>query len=222
MRFPIPAYIFLGLFVVAAVVQLIFAFTENQKFRRREKFACLLCLGIAAVFAFPDQPLVYLGAFLGMIGDILVLRRKTFIFGSIAFLIGHLCYIFETLWKIIGFNNIEIWEIGIIVGTFVIMFVAMLLVCKFKTKHSKFDVIAQSIYFAVQVMYIPLFIFAVISRGNVMWLSFTGAILFIISDAILVKTHFGRKFKRYDFYIMLTYLLAEVLIVSGFVLALSY
>ena len=97
----------------------------------------------------------------------------------------------------------------------------MALVCKYKTKHSKIDIIAQSIYFAVQVTYIPIFIFAVISCGNMMWLSFAGAILFITSDAILVNTHFGRKFKRYDFYIMLTYLLAEVLIISGFVLTLA-
>ena len=221
MRFPIAAYIFLGLFVIASIVQLIFAFTENQKFRRREKFACLLMLGLAAVFAFPNEPLIYVGAFLGMIGDILVLRKKTFFIGSVAFLIGHLCYIFEALWRIIGFENIALWQPFVIVGTFLVIFVVMALVCKYKTKHSKIDIIAQSIYFAVQVTYIPIFIFAVISCGNMMWLSFAGAILFITSDAILVNTHFGRKFKRYDFYIMLTYLLAEVLIISGFVLTLA-
>ena len=221
MKFPIPAYIFLGLFVVASVIQLIFAFTENQKFRRREKFACLLCLGLAAVFAFPNEPLIYVGAFLGMIGDILVLRKKTFFIGSVSFLLGHLCYIFETLWRIVGFENIKAWQPFVIAGTFVAVFVTMALICKFKTKHSKIDVVAQSIYFAVQISYIPVFIFAVISVGNTMWLAFSGALLFITSDAILVNTHFGRKFKRYDFYIMLTYLLAEVLIISGFILTLA-
>ena len=221
MKFPIPAYIFLGLFVVAAIIQLFFAFIENQKLRRREKFLCLLMLGLAAVFAFPNEPLIYIGAFLGMIGDILVLRTKTFKYGTLAFLLGHLCYIFETLWRIVGFENIESWYSVVIVGTFAIIFVAMFLACKYKTKHSKFDVIGQSLYFAVQVAYIPAFALAMNKIGSFMYLSLIGACFFIISDAILVKNHFGRKWKRYDFYIMFTYLLAEVLIITGFVLTLA-
>jgi len=55
-----------------------------------------------------------------------------------------------------------------------------------------------------------------------MFLSLIGSIVFIISDSILVVTHFGFKFKRYDFYIMLTYLVAELLIISGFVLTLMF
>ena len=221
MKFPIPAYIFLGLFVVASIIQLVFAFIENQKLRKKEKFLCLLMLGIAAVFAFPNEPLIYTGAFLGMIGDILVLRTKTFKYGTLAFLLGHLCYIFETFWKIIGFENIAFLESFILVATFLAVFIGMYLVCALKTKHTKFDVFGQSLYFAVQVVYVPLFIMAVIQRGGFMYFSLIGACLFIISDAILVKNHFGRKWKRYDFYIMFTYLLAEVLIIAGFVLTLA-
>ena len=95
MRFPIATYIFLGLFVVASVLQLAFAFIENQKLRRKEKICCMMMLGLAAVFAFPDQPLIYVGAFLGMIGDWCVLRKKTFNIGVVSFFLGHLAYIFE-------------------------------------------------------------------------------------------------------------------------------
>ena len=221
MKFPIPAYVFLGLFVVASIIQLIFAFIENQKLRKREKFLCLLMLGIASIFAFPNEPLIYVGAFLGMIGDILVLRKKTFIIGTVAFLLGHICYIMEAIWHIIGFENISHWQPIVIFVTFAIVFSAMFLVCKLKTNHSKVDVFGQSLYFAVQTAYIPTFIFSIIQAGNTMYLSLVGAIFFILSDCILVKTHFGPKFKRYDFYIMFTYLLAEVLIISGFVLTLA-
>lgn len=220
MKFPIPAYIFFGLFVVAAIVQLFFAFIENQKLRRREKFLCMLMLGIATVIAFPNEPLIYVGAFLGMIGDILVLRTKTFTFGSVSFLLGHFCYIFEALWKVVGFENLEIWHPFLIIGTFVVIFVGMFLACKFKTKHTKFDCIAQSLYFAVQVTYIPVFIISMVTVGSFMYLCLIGACLFIISDGILIKNHFGKKWKRYDFYIMLTYLLAEALIIVGFALTL--
>jgi len=221
MKFPIPAFIFLGLFVVASIIQLFFAFIENQRLRRREKFCCLLMLGLAAVFAFPNEPLIYVGAFLGMLGDILVLRRKTFIAGTIAFLLGHLCYLFEALWHIIGFENLTAWKIIVIIAPFVCVFTVMFLICKYKTKHSKIDVFGQALYFAVQTMYIPTFIFSIIQAGNMMYFALVGAILFIASDCILVKTHFGSKFKRYDFYIMFTYLLAELYIITGFVLTLA-
>ena len=220
MAYPIPAYIFLGLFAVASIIQLIFAFIENQRLRRKEKFLCLLMLGLAAVFAFPNEPLIYVGAFLGMIGDILVLRSKTFKIGTLAFLLGHLCYIFEALWRIVGFENLLWWHPVVIVCSFIAIFIAMALICKFRTKHTNLDVFGQSIYFSVQVAYLPIFIIAMSIVGSYMYLSLIGACLFIISDAILVQNHFGKKWKRYDFYIMLTYLLAELLIILGFALTL--
>ena len=224
MKYPIPAYIFLGLFVLASIVQLFFAFIENQKWRGREKFLCLLFLGISAIFAFPNEPLIYCGAFLGMIGDILVLyktNKKLFSIGSTAFCLGHICYIMEVLWRIVGFENILWWHPVLIVGVLLTVLITMALVCKFKTNHSTFDCIGQSLYFAVLISYIPVFAIALNSVGGSMYLSLIGAILFIISDCILTYTHFGNKFKRYDFYIMLPYLLAEVLIVAGFVLTLA-
>ena len=221
MKFPIPAYIFLGLFVVASILQLIFAFIENQRLRKKEKFLCLLMLGLAAIFAFPDHPLIYVGAFLGMIGDILVLRTKTFVAGTISFLLGHLCYLFEAMSFIIGFQNIEVWQGMVILATFIVIFAPMFYICLTKTKHSQTEIIGQSLYFSTQFVYIPVFIFSIGTAGSYMYLCLAGAICFILSDAILVYTHFLKKFKRYDFYIMLTYLIAEVLIVSGFVLTLA-
>ena len=82
------------------------------------------------------------------------------------------------------------------------------------------NMIAQSFYFAILAVYLPVFSFAVATVGSYMFLTLIGAVVFIVSDSILVWTHFGHKFKRYDFYIMLTYLIAEFLIVSGFILTL--
>ena len=178
-------------------------------------------LGIAAIFAFPDQPLIYVGAFLGMIGDILVLRTKTFVAGTIAFLFGHLCYLFEAMGFIIGFQNIEVWQAIVILASFLVVFIPMMFICVTKTKHNQIEVVGQSLYFATQFVYIPVFIFALGIANSYMYLCLVGAIFFIISDAILVYTHFLKKFKRYDFYIMLTYLIAEVLIVAGFVLTIA-
>ena len=222
MKYPIAVYIFLGLFVVASILQLAFAFIENQKLRRKEKILCMMMLGIACIFAFPNHPLIYIGAFLGMIGDWCVLRKKTFNFGVVAFFLGHLSYIFECLFMIIGNNNIEWYVDMILILTYVFVALGIYWACSFNKKRTTLNKVAQSLYFAIIAVYIPLFIFAMIKVGSFMYLSLIGSIVFLISDSILVLTHFGFKFKRYDFYIMLTYLIAELLIVAGFVLTLMY
>ena len=222
MKYPILVYIFLGLFLVASILQLAFAFIENQKLRRKEKICCMLTLGLAAIFAFPDQPLIYIGAFLGMLGDWCVLRKKTFNVGVVAFFLGHLAYIFECLYMIVGESNIRWFHHVIFILTYVVVALAMFAFTNKSKSHTTLNKIAQSFYFAILAVYIPVFSFAIAQVGSYIFLSLIGSIIFIVSDSILVVTHFGMKFKRYDFYIMLTYLIAEFLIIAGFVLTLIY
>ena len=222
MKHPIMVYIFLGLFVIASVLQLAFAFIENQKLRRKEKVFCMMMLGIAAIFVFPNHPLIYIGAFLGMFGDIFVLRKKTFNLGVVAFFLGHLSYIFECMYMIIGEHNISWMNHIIFIVTYIVVALTMFGFCKKAKNHTTLNKIAQSLYFSILAVYIPVFSLAIVKVGEYMFLSLIGSIVFIISDSILVVTHFGYKFKRYDFYIMLTYLLAEFLIIAGFVLTLAF
>ena len=220
MKYPIVVYVFLGLFLVASILQFVFAFTENQRFRRKEKFACMLTLGVAAIFALPNQPLIYVGAFLAMFGDIFVLRKKTFNLGVVCFFLSHLAYIFECLFMIVGESQIRWFHHAIFILTYLVVALGMFAILKKGNKRSMLNMIAQSFYFAILAVYLPVFSFAIKTVGSYMFLSLIGSIVFIISDSILVYTHFVRKFKRYDFYIMLTYLIAEFLIVAGFVLTL--
>ena len=218
MKYPVVVYVFLELFLVASLLQFIFAFTENQRFRRKEKFLCMLTLGLAAAFALPNHPLIFVGAFLGMFGDICVLRKRTFNLGVVCFFLAHLAYIFESLFMIVGEDNIRWFHHVIFILTYVVIALAMFSVCKRDKTHSMINKIAQSLYFAILGVYIPVFAVAISVVGSYMYLSLIGSIVFIVSDCILVYTHYGHKFKRYDFYIMLTYLIAEALIISGFVL----
>lgn len=220
MKYPIVVYVFLGLFLVASILQIIFAFTENQRFRRKEKFACMLTLAIAIIFAVPDHPLIYIGAFLAMFGDIFVLRKKTFNLGVISFFLSHLAYIFECQFMIIGESNIRWFQHVIFILTYIVVALAMFAIIKKNKNRTTINKIAQSLYFAILSVYIPVFAVAMDLVGSYMFLSLIGCFVFVISDSILVYTHFVRKFKRYDFYIMLTYLIAEFLIVAGFVLTL--
>lgn len=218
MKYPVPAFIFLALFVVASVIQLIFAFKEQEDLRRKEKFACLLTLAFFAFFAFPNRPLIYIGALLGMAGDILDLEPKTFYLGVVAFFLGHVCYILEAIWEL--FNFYISWVVYLVIfGTFILTTLVMFGFCRKHKNHSKIDCIGQSLYFAILVTYLPVFIFSTMKANSLMCISLIGSLFFITSDSILVKTHFGPKFKRYHFYIMGTYLLAELFIVLGFILS---
>ena len=220
-QYPVPTFIFLGLFIVASILQLSFAFIENQKLRRKEKVLCMMMLGIAAIFAFPKQPLIYIGAFLAMIGDWCVLRKKTFNAGVVAFFLSHLAYIFECVFMIIGEAQIRWFHHIIFILSYIVVALAMFIACKKAKNHTTLNKIAQSLYFAILAVYIPVFTLAMLNVGSYMYLCLIGSIVFIISDSILVLNHFGAKFKRYDFYIMLTYLIAEFLIIAGFILTLA-
>lgn len=218
MKYPVLVYIFLSLFLVASILQLIFAFQENQNLRRKEKVFCMFFLGLAALFALPNHPLIYISAFLGMIGDICVLRKKTFNFGVVAFFLGHVGFICESLYVITGASNLKWYHQLLFVGVYLLTAFIMFMACRKAKNHSKIDKIGQALYFAILVTYIPVFIVSFLSVGSYMYLSLIGAFVFIVSDSILVITHFGFKFKRYDFYIMFTYLVAELLIISGLIL----
>jgi hypothetical protein len=54
-----------------------------------------------------------------------------------------------------------------------------------------------------------------------MWYGIIGLVLFIISDSFLTYTMFIKDVKRRDFYIMFTYLAAQVLFLVGIISTLS-
>lgn len=56
----IASYIFLGLFAVATIIQLVFAFLEKEKYRRIEKPFPMIFLTIFIIVTFPRHPFIYI------------------------------------------------------------------------------------------------------------------------------------------------------------------
>ena len=77
----------------------------------------------------------------------------------------------------------------------------------------------MSLYFGTLFSVLPTMCIATSGFGYFMWLTIIGSVCFIISDCLLMYFKYGKKPKRHHFYIMLTYLLAQSLIVVGFVLS---
>lgn len=213
----IGAYIVFGIFVICAIIQLVFAFLEKEKYRRIEKPLCLLTLAVFSLVCLPNKPLIYVGAILGMIGDILVIvkDKKYFSFGVFSFFLGHLCYI--TLIIIFMVNsNVEWFYYLIPAICFVIFYFALFFPFKKFEKRVHMRM-GMALYYATLFTLLPFMIVSYVFVGSYLFLGIIGASFFVISDLIILYTKYIKKFKRYDFYIMFTYLIAQTLIVLSFV-----
>lgn len=211
----IASYVFLILFGLASIIQMIFAISEKENYRRIEKPFCLLFLGMFALVSFPSHPLIYAGAFLGMVGDILVLFKDNRIFalGALSFFLGHLCYAIEII-NVFLKSNIPYQNIIIICGCFVIFFIGIFVLAN-RFIEKKWERVGASIYYASLFTMLPLIITCYFLVGSFSYLLVIGIVFFIISDIIILFTKYVRKFKKYDVAIMGTYLIAQLFLITG-------
>jgi hypothetical protein len=218
----IAAYVFFGLFILASVVNLFFAFYEMEKARHISKPFCLFFLTIAVACAVPTWYLIYIGTFLGFLGDILLLWKKQkamLVLGALSFLLGDLCYIATMMLKF-GEAGLLTWTVG---GYILIYFAILLLISVpfmyVFTKHSPLFTTVGVVYATILIT-----VGATALLGDY-WgyaqylvLVSAGDVFFCASDLTLGATIFKKDIKRRDFWIMLTYLIAEGLISVGLVL----
>lgn len=218
-KFNVGSYIFLGLFLLFSIVQLVLAFLEKEELRQKEKPFCLLSLSCFALFTLVDHPLIYVGAFLGMLGDIFVVikNKKYFNFGVLCFLLGHICYAVEAL-LFLNNKTFEWFEYLILLLSFAFVYVCLFAFTK-KFAKKKTDVFGSGLYYGSLVAFLALMIILYINNGLFLYLSIIGLSFFVISDIIILYTKYIKKFKRNDFYIMLTYLLAQFFLVMSLVLS---
>jgi len=216
-RIPLASYIFFGLFVVASIVHLVFCFLEKEKARKFTKCFTTLFLGIAAVFAVPTSPLVYVGVFMGMLGDLCLLKKHKvmpFVAGMLSFLANHVLYILAYMFLCGPLH----YGYYLSTALYCILFPVLFYQVGRKIIHQRFIAFGGVAYFGFLLLDL---IWAIIAcaKGNVDYclLAVFGAACFIASDIFLARTLFKKDVKRRDFFIMITYLLAQGLIVAGLV-----
>lgn len=218
--------ILLAIFGIYCVMHLVFCFLEKEKLRKWTKPFCMVLLGIAALVAAPAHPLIYIGAFLGAIGDVLLINKsnlKFFLAGTAVFITGHILYYIQI---ILLFNSIGItvpwWIFLIVFGTLVVLTFALYPLDK---KLAGIATLAGNFYMPFLVVLLATGIFfAVFSNkaGLNIWpgiIFALGYFFFFISDSTLVYTTYVKDIKRRDFPIMITYLLGEFGIVFALLLA---
>lgn len=207
--------IYIG-FVVLSIIHIISIKNNNKTCRVATKILIIPTLLIIYLINV-NTPNMYLisGLAFGFLGDVFLIssNKKFFITGLFSFLIGHIFYI-------ITFLN----DIYFVNMPFYLFFLLILYVfC---------DVLVyKEIMPYVKSMKKPAFIYLIVitsmsffslmrinsSYGYRFWLPFLGSVLFILSDSMLAYNKFIKKNKEREIFVMITYILAQTLIMLGYI-----
>ncbi|MCP2025718.1 putative membrane protein YhhN [Flavobacterium sp. HSC-32F16] len=177
----------------------------------------LLILGVYFSKKFPTQKILLTALLFSWIGDVILLFSDIaeiyFILGLVSFLISHIlyCVLFNRQIKEKIKRNAVIFAIGSVL--IAIYLIGMLSVLLPSLGDLKIPVIAYASVISIMLLFAY--------NGLLIWkkpanqLVFFGALFFIVSDSILALNKFYTPLKKSSFIIMLTYLVAQYLIVIG-------
>lgn len=218
-KIPVASFVLFAISLAFSLAHLVFCFREEEVGRRISKPFCTLFLFFALVTAIPNSPLPYIGLFFGFLGDLLLLARnhtKPLVAGTLCFLANHIINI--VAYCLLAKPHFASY---IIITTAILV----LMVLGFKKarkilKRNSLAFVAVT-YFGVLLAEFAFCLACVIS-GYWKWLflCLIGAFLFLVSDIILSYTSIKKTAKRPHFWIMITYLPAQILIVLGLMFSL--
>ncbi|MBR3563388.1 MAG: lysoplasmalogenase [Clostridia bacterium] len=217
-------YIFLVLYLITSVLHLIASYKDDKEWRKRTKPLLLFFLLLFYLLA-PQEKNVFLilALVFSWLGDILLMGKGNTMFtlGGISFGLSHLFFILTFT----GFIIFEHVNLVFVILLFTIYAVLSYIVIKLvKDTTPKKMVVPMYVYLIFNTI-MNLFAFMQTGFGNRQELTFSftlvsyiGAVLFFISDCVLFIVRYYKDpdaiWKKH-FTVMITYLLAELLIVLG-------
>jgi uncharacterized membrane protein YhhN len=213
--------VFFKIYIVFSILYLIVLFTGHENLDLYLKPALIPLLGFGVYFhpKFLSRRILLTALIFSWIGDVILIFADIaeiyFILGLVSFLIAHITYCVLFNKQIIG--EIQINKVLFGLGSLVIAFylTAIILVLMPNLGDLKIPVIV----YAAVISTMLLFAF----NGYLIWKKpgalyiFLGAITFVISDSILAFDKFHAPIEKSSFFIMLSYLVAQYLIVVGII-----
>jgi uncharacterized membrane protein YhhN len=206
------------LFLLASGGELISTLASVQMLDTICKPLIMVSLGLFYFFSVDaeDRSALVLGAIIfSFTGDVLLMYPDKFILGLAAFLFSHICYILayrqhrgddqDNALK--GVHRIRLAFPVILAGCGLVVILYPVL------GDLKIPVIIYAIVISTMVL-TALFRMGKTSTTS-FWMVFIGAMLFMVSDSILAINKFLSPITLSGFWIMLTYITAQFLIVSG-------
>jgi uncharacterized membrane protein YhhN len=177
----------------------------------------LLAFGVYFYPKFSSKKTILIALFFSWVGDVILLFSDIaeiyFILGLVAFLISHItyCVLFNKQIKGKFKRNTVVFGIGSILIAFYL--IGMLCVLLPSLGELKIPVIVYATVISIMLVFA--------FNGYLIWEKpgnlyvFLGAIVFVVSDSILAIDKFHKPIEKNSFFIMLTYLVAQYLIVVG-------
>lgn len=207
-----------GLFFIASGIHLFFCYKENEKYRRITK---LFLMPLLMLFVFTLQTgrwqILLIALLFGFIGDIFIIYKRNkwmFLVGELSFFLGHLVYIYLFFLEVEFINSLLAIMLTL-VGAIILQFP---LYYKFKPYYKALT-IPNNIYSTSLIVLVTFAIFVVIYQGIYPAILLPiGSVSFMVSDSLIAYNLFYKKQKRHDFYIMIFYLLAQILLSLGLLL----
>ena len=203
-------------FVTDTALQLVACFRRMPKLRSVTKVLLMpLLAGVYLLFAPSPHVFVVVALICGALGDLFLLFRKSFamLLGMCAFALGHVFYIGAMLTTKPGFHLAALLCLLIAAGW-------MLFVVKRLLPTAPKSLRKPGFFYALLLSGTCLMaLYLLLCTQNLHYLiSFVGGCLFMISDTILTGQKYRKETKHGNFYVMLTYILAQALLVAGFAL----
>ncbi len=210
---------FFKIYVAFSIIYLFILLFGYERFDLFLKPILMPIIGFGVFFyrKFPSKNILLAALILSWLGDVILLFTDLgeiyFILGLVCFLTAHIvyCILFNKQRRIRKKQNKPLFILGsILIAIYLIGMVSVLM------PHLGELEIPVSIYASV-ISIMLLFAF----NGFLVWekpgnqLVFLGALFFVISDSILAVNKFYAPIPKSSFFIMLTYLLAQYLIVVG-------
>lgn len=211
--------VFFKIYIVFSLSYLIILFLgyESLDCFLKPALIPLLSLGVYFNAKFPSQNILLSALAFSWIGDVILLFSDIaeiyFILGLISFLLSHLfyCVLFNRQNKEKIKRNAVIFVIGSILIAFYL--IGMLSVLLPALGDLKIPVIVYASVISIMLLFA--YNGLLIWKKNANQYVFTGAVFFVISDSILALNKFDAPIQKSSFIIMLTYLVAQYLIVTG-------
>ena len=209
---------FIGYIGFSVVYLLIILFGQEDIAWYLKPFLLPFLLNLVYTFEnFPTKKILLITLTFSWIGDIILMfadkGQMYFIFGLVAFLISHIVYIIlfnKQPQTEINKNKTVLWlGIGVIMLYLSVMITLLL--------PSLGDLKTPVIIYALVISSMLLFAF----KGSLHWMKpanisiLLGAIIFVSSDTILAINKFYVNLPLAGFWIMITYLIAQLSITSG-------
>ena len=213
-------FVFLGIFIVFGLIHLFASKKQNKPLRNFTKGFIVLALFGWYVLSVENPSWIVAGAILASwLGDVLLIPHGTgwFVAGGISFMVSHALFVVAYVPNV-DFGIVPWWAI-VIIG--IVYIAAVIYEFSILKKH-----LAKALFY-------PMFLYLLIN-GTMNSFAFfrlisvpcfativtaIGAVLFFISDSVLFNVRFNKEsiFKTH-FLVMLTYIVAEFLIVEGLIL----